>query len=117
MNWNIIVVIISLAFSMIAMVLAVNVLKRLGGRLKTTVIFLIFTLGVIVLREILSLFNLLQNIFIGFGLRILIAVFILIAVLKIGGMIKAIDGEYGQVLKKEKECEKLKREKKAEKRK
>jgi hypothetical protein len=103
MNWNIFVVIISLAFSLIAIVFGLNILKRLGGKLKTSVIFLIFTLGVIVIREILSIFNLLQNIFVGFTLRILMALFILLAILNIGWMIKYIDGEYDKVLKKERQ--------------
>lgn len=101
MNWNIFVAVISLAFSLIAIVFGLDALKRLGGRLKTSVIFLIYALGAIIVREILSLFNLLQNIFVGFALRILIALFVLLAILSIGQMIKVIDGEYNRVLKKE----------------
>jgi len=101
MNNNTLFAIISLAFSVTAVLLGLICIKRLGGKLKTAVMFLIFAVGLVIIREILSLFNLLQNLFVGFAIRLLITAFILMAVLNINQMIKIIDGEYKKVLSKE----------------
>ncbi len=108
MDWNIIVATISLAFSLIAIIFGLKSLEKLGGRLRIAVLFLIFTFGAIVVKEILFFFNLFGSMFVGFGLRILMTLFVFLAMINILWMIKAIDGEYKRgeyknVIKREKQ--------------
>ena len=98
-----ILLVLSFAFSVFVIVFALNCLKRLGGRLKTVVIFLILAMSIGIARDVLSFFNILQTAYFIYTLRIIIIAFVFLAILNIAWMIKVIDGEYKNVLKREKQ--------------
>jgi hypothetical protein len=99
-----ILLVLSFAFGIFVIVFALNCLKRLGGKLKRSVIYLILAMGVYLVKGVLDFFFMVsENFYVVLLVKILVILFVFLAIVNIAQMIKIIDGEYKTVLKKEKQ--------------
>ncbi len=79
-------------FTVFVIIFSLNCLKRLGGNLKSAVIFLILAMGVKIIREVLDFFSIWSSFYFDFIVRVLVILLIFLSIISISKMIKEVDG-------------------------